>query len=136
VVCSMCAECCKYLVFDVKKDLMSARKLTQENIVYITIPGLLSEDSRRYYSLRGVAIRDKKKETVLVFENKYKSENIIEKINRNKYKLIFKVVCVMLEDNKCKIWNTRPNICHYDKCELDVWFPPSCTDREKYKKEE
>ncbi|NCC99954.1 MAG: hypothetical protein EOL95_09695 [Bacteroidia bacterium] len=89
MVCKMCGECCKYLVFDVP------------HMHY-------TQDELRYYKLRGVRF---------------------ERVNRNTDRMIVPCRCELLgDDNLCKDFENRPDVCRQDKRRLNTWTPPGCTD--------
>jgi Fe-S-cluster containining protein len=54
----------------------------------------------------------------------------IERVNRNTDRYIVYAPCIHLtKDNKCDIFDTRPDICDYKNCKIKFYRPDCCTDR-------
>ena len=128
--CSACGNCCRYLVFTLTKPTMSLFNQNNKKTITIYTPGTYTEDEIRYYSLHNVKVINGNP-TQLILPNIYPRRNRLEKKDEKSKLWIVYCPCSMLQsDNKCRIFQSRPDVCDYSKCKLDVWFPSSCTDKE------
>lgn len=129
MTCSKCGECCKWLVFTIYDSYQEAKKrLTQDKFLAL-YEGKFTEDEKRYYSIRLVELKELETKTLMIVINKHKDKNRLEIVNRGKYRLLIYSPCPLLKDNLCSIWETKPDVCDYDKSTLSHWNPKNCTDK-------
>jgi len=78
-------------------------------VLAFTVPHMhYSDDELRYFKLRGV---------------------VFERINRNNDYMIVPCRCSLLgDDNLCKDYENRPDVCRKGKRKLAIYKPKGCTD--------
>lgn len=129
--CSICGTCCKYLVFTVNTTLNDARRLLSRPVLSFIVNKDYNADELRYLNIRLVKVDKEKDTSVLTLQNKHCENNMLEVIKRGKYRLIIYTPCPLLNGNLCSIWDTKPDVCDYKKCTLELWRPRCCTDTEE-----
>jgi len=136
MTCSKCGNCCRCLVFTLTKKTLSLFSQNNNKTISISTLEKHTENDIRYYSLHNVKVINGNP-TKLLVPNIYSRRNKLVKKNNDEHLWIIYCPCSMLQaDNTCRIFQSRPDICDYSKCRLEIWYPPSCTDKDKKIKEE
>jgi Fe-S-cluster containining protein len=123
--CSMCGECCRWLVFNLPFPKKEIKQIMKKKEFKFSFNHQFSDDELLYFHYRMVSFDG----IIMTIPNKYKEKTRVVKEGELFVLYIYLPCSQLNENNKCSVWNDRPDACDYTKVKIPIWKPPCCTDK-------